>query len=330
MSKKRQTTTTTKKKEAEKSKYDSAWKNIIRKLFKDFLEFFFPDIYEAIDFTKKFDFLDNELKEIDPDSTMGDRAADVLVKVHLKEGGPAYICIIIHIEVQSQPKPGFMKRMFIYYYRGHDKMVEKDIPMISVAILADDNPNYRPNEYCFSLFGFEMRMKIPVVKILDYKLKKELREKLESTTNPMSMIVKAQLKSHEVKQADNDTKFEVTKELIRQCYKHGYSKEDTRLIMKFFAWVIPLPAAYKNRIKEVIRKIEEEFNMEYIPLWERDARNEGEKIGIEEGKKIGKEKAKIDAAKQMLKKGFDLDTIIDITGLKKADIEKLASKFKSH
>ena len=306
---KRQTTITTKKKEAEKSKYDSAWKKVIKKLFKDFLEFFFPDIYEAIDFTKKIDFLDNELKEIDPDSTMGD-------------GSMAYICIIIHIEVQSQAKPGFMKRMFIYFYRGHDKMVEKNIPMISVAILADDGPNYRPDEYCFSLFGFEIRMKIPVVKILDYKLKKELREKLENTKNPMAMIVKAQLKSHEVKQADNDTKFEVTKELIRLCYKHGYSKEDTRLIMKFFAWVIRLPVAYKNRVKEVIRKIEEEFKMEYIPLWERDARNEGKR----EGEKRGEEKGKKETAKELIKRGVDMDIIEGATGISREELEKMASK----
>lgn len=32
-----------------------------------------------------------------------------------------------------------------------------------------------------------------------------------------------------------------------------------------------------------------------------------------------------ETAKQMLKKRFDLDTIIDITGLKKTEIEKLAS-----
>jgi hypothetical protein len=305
---------TNRKKKANKSKYDSAWKKVIEKLFKDFLEFFFPDISQAIDFTKKIHFLDKELQEIAPDSNMGDRAADVLVKVHLKNGSMTYICIIIHIEVQSQAKPGFMERMFIYFYRAYDKMVEKNIPMISVAILADDNPKYRPDEYCFSLFGFEMRMKIPVVKILDYKLKKELRESLESTTNPMSMIVKAQLKSHEVKKADNDTKFEVTKELIRQCYQHGYSREDTHLVMNFFDWVIRLPESYKERLKEVIRKIEEEFKMEYIPLWEQDARKEGEKKGKEE------------TAKNLLKMGIDIDRISKATGLKKIEIEKLASK----
>jgi len=219
--------TAIRKKKAKKSKYDSAWKKVIRKLFKDFLEFFFPDMYHAIDFTKDIHFLDKELKEIDPDSNQGDRVADVLVKVHLKDGNTTYICIIIHIEVQGQPRPDFMERMFIYYYRAYDKEVENKIPMISLAILADDNENYRPNEYFFSLFGFELRMRIPIVKIIDFKLKKDLREKLETAKNPMSMVVKAQLKSHEVKLADNDKKFEVTKELIRQCYKHGYSEDDT-------------------------------------------------------------------------------------------------------
>jgi hypothetical protein len=307
------------KKKANKSKYDSAWKKVIEKLFKDFLEFFFPEIYQAIDFTKKIHFLDKELQEIAPDSNMGDRTADVLVKVHLKDGSLTYICIIIHIEVQSQPKPGFMERMFIYFYRGYDKKVEKNIPMISVAILADDNPNYRPDEYSFSLLGFEIRMKIPVVKILDYKLKRELRDKLESTTNPMAMIVQAQLKSHEVKKADNDTKFEVTKELIRQCYQHGYSKEDTHLVMNFFDWVIRLPQSYKGRLKEVIRKIEEEFKMEYIPLWERDARKEGEKRGEKRGKKEGKK----ETAKQMLLDNIPIEKVVKYTGLTEKEVRSL-------
>ncbi|MCP5103049.1 MAG: hypothetical protein GY950_06710, partial [bacterium] len=109
------------KKKAEKSKYDSAWKKVIRQLFKDFLEFFFPDIYNAIDFNKEIIFLDKELNEIDPDSNQGDRVADVLVKVHLKDGSTKYICIIIHIEVQGDPQTDLMERMFIYFYRAFDK-----------------------------------------------------------------------------------------------------------------------------------------------------------------------------------------------------------------
>lgn len=316
---------TTGKEEAEKSKYDSAWKKVIRQLFEDFLEFFFPDIYHAIDFSKKIEFLDKELKEIDPDSNVGDRIADVLVKVHLKDGSIKYIFVIIHIEVQDQPRPNFMERMFIYYYRAFDKEKDEKIPIISVAVLTDANENYRPNEYYFQLFGFELRMKIPIVKIIDYQLKDELKEKMETSDNPMSLVVKAQLKSHEVKKADDNTKFEVTKELIRQCYKHGYSRGKTKIILNFFDWVIRLPDAYKERIKEEIKKVEEEYKMEYVPIWLRDEREEGIKIGEEKGKQEGMEEKAKETAKRMIEKGFEVDIIMEITGLKKEEVEKLAT-----
>lgn len=182
------------KKEEEKSKYDSAWKKVIKQLFKDFLLFFFPEIYHAIDLSKPIIFLDHELKEIYPDSGLGDRDADVLVKVHLKDNRISYIAVYIHIEVQGQQRPDFMERIFIYLYRAFDIRKETHIPVISVAILTDDNKEYRPNEYFFSLFGFELKMRIPIIKILDYKYNQELIEKLETTDNPMAMIVKAQLK----------------------------------------------------------------------------------------------------------------------------------------
>jgi len=332
---------TSRKEEAEKSKYDSAWKKVIRQLFEDFLEFFFPGIYHAIDFSKKIEFLDKELKEIDPDSNVGDRIADVIAKVHLKDGSIKYICVIIHIEVQDQPQPNFMERMFVYYYRAFDKEKEEKIPIISVALLTDADENYRPNEYYFQLFGFELRMKIPIVKIIDYQLKKEIREKVETSGNPMSLVVKAQLKSHEIKKADDNTKFEVTKELIRQCYKHGYSREKTKIILNFFDWVIRLPDAFKERIKEEIKKVEEEFKMEYVPIWLREEREVGIKIGEEKGIKIGEEKGikigeekgkqegmeekAIETAKKMLEKGFEIDIIMELTGLEKEDIEKLAA-----
>ncbi len=50
--------------EEAKSKYDAAWKNIIRKLFEQFLAFFYPRVYAAIDFSKGVEFLDKELEAI--------------------------------------------------------------------------------------------------------------------------------------------------------------------------------------------------------------------------------------------------------------------------
>jgi flagellar biosynthesis/type III secretory pathway protein FliH len=177
-------------------------------------------------------------------------------------------------------------------------------------------------------------MKIPIIKILDYRTKPALRKKLETSTNPMVMVVKAQLKSHEVKRSDNARKFEAARELIRQCYAHGYSKETTHLMIKFFDWVIRLPEVYKGRVKEVIKETEEEYKMEYVAIWERDIERSATKRGIEKGiekglaKGLAKgllKKAKETAAR-MLEDGLPIETISKYTGLSAVDIKKMAPK----
>ncbi len=318
-----------------RNKYDSAWKKVIRELFSDFLEFFYPEIHSAIDFSKEVTFLDKELQEILGGSNLGGRVADVLVKVHLKNNETAYICIIIHIEVQGTSKKDFMERMFIYYYRSFDKEVDKKIPVISLAMLTDDNENFREDTYQFGFLGFEIKMKVPMVKILDYKLKEEYRQKLETSSNPMAMIARAQLKSLEVKGADSEKRFEVTKQLIRQCAEHGYSKEKIRSIMQFFGWAIRLPDRFRERINHEILKIQKETKMEYIPLWERDSHEEGIRIGEKRGEKRGRQKGrqegrqegrkaeKIETAKKMLNKNLPLETISECTGLSEEEIKAL-------
>ncbi|MGE5341351.1 MAG: hypothetical protein ACM3SY_07700 [Candidatus Omnitrophota bacterium] len=285
----------------ENCNYDSAWKEVLKKLFKDCLEFFFPEIHNAIDFTKEVLFLDKELNQIQPNSNQGDREADILAKVHLKDGGIKYICLIIHVEVQSQQIPNFMEKMFIYYYRSYDHEKTEKIPVISLGILTDEYENFRPDTFEFRFCGFEIKMKIPIVKILDYKLKDELRKKLETSTNPMAMVVKAQLKSLEVKRLDSESRFEVTNELIRQCIRAGYSKDTIRTLITFVEWVIRLPESYKDRILSVIKQSEEETKMEYVPIWARDIRSEGKLEGILEGELKGRD----EGLKEGLKEGRD-------------------------
>ena len=80
-------------------KYDSAWKEVIENLFEDFLAFFFPEIFEDIDFSKGYAFLNKELASIVKDNKIGKRFADELVKVFLKDGSEKWL--LIHIEVQG-------------------------------------------------------------------------------------------------------------------------------------------------------------------------------------------------------------------------------------
>jgi hypothetical protein len=311
-------------KSAKKTDYDSPLKDIIEGHFESFLELLFPDIHRDIDFSRGCRFLSKELRKITPDSKVGKRYADVLVKVYLKDGSEKYICIFIHIEVQRTRDPHFMLRVFVYYYRIFDKFWEKGSEVISLVILIDEDENYRPDEYSSGRWGFEHRLKVPVVKIIDFKNKKELRERLENTKNPMAILVRALLKSYEAKKVDNEKKYNIKFELIRQCYALGYSKDKTRSFLNFVDYLIHLPEYLEKRLSEEIIKIEEENKMPYVASWERIAKKEGERIGEKRGEKRGEIKGKLETARELVKNGVDIDIIARATGFSMEEIEKLA------
>ncbi|MCP4155168.1 MAG: hypothetical protein GY757_46010, partial [bacterium] len=127
----------------QRSDYDSAWKDIIEQHFENFLEFFFPEVHKGIDFSKGYEFLSKELRKIAPDANVGKRFADELVKVHLKNGSTGCVAIFIHIEVQGSKDDNFEERVFVYYYRIYDLKIENDAEIISLAVLTDEDKNYR-------------------------------------------------------------------------------------------------------------------------------------------------------------------------------------------
>ncbi len=98
---------------------DSPWKSLIEQYLEEFIAFFFPNIHQLIDWTKDYEFLDQEFQQIVRDSELGKRLADKLVKVW-KQNGKETI-LYIHIEVQAQSEPNFAKRMFVYHYRIFDR-----------------------------------------------------------------------------------------------------------------------------------------------------------------------------------------------------------------
>ncbi|HEY9701258.1 MAG TPA: transposase, partial [Allocoleopsis sp.] len=107
--------------------YDETWKEAINDYFPSFMEFFFPDIYQLIDWTETPISLDKELQDISKGG-LGLKSADKLYEVKLKD--KSEIWILIHIEVQSQRDTDFPKRMFIYNYRSFDSYGK---PVISLA-----------------------------------------------------------------------------------------------------------------------------------------------------------------------------------------------------
>ena len=157
--------------------YDSAWKDVVEELFKDFLELLFPDIHQDIDFSRDYEILSTELRPMLPASKAGKRQADVLIKVRLKTGEFKILWALIHTEIQGYKDKDFLLRLFISFYRLYEKNKKDDLDIISIAVLTDNDPEYRPSEFWYSQWGFKMIMQVPMVKLIDYEQKEELRMK---------------------------------------------------------------------------------------------------------------------------------------------------------
>ena len=93
-------------------------------------------------------FLETELQQIAPREQQGARAVDKLVKVRLLTGAEEWL--FIHIEIQAQADRDFPARMWAYFCGTFHKFQQR---VISLAVLADEQPGWRPDRFGYSLCG---------------------------------------------------------------------------------------------------------------------------------------------------------------------------------
>jgi hypothetical protein len=117
--------------------------------------------------------------------------ADKLFKVWRLDGEEAWV--LIHVEVQNQAEEQFGERMYVYHYRIFDRFRR---PVVSLAVLGDEQRSWRPQHFGYSLWGCSMRLEFPVVKLLDYG---DRVAELEAERNPFAAVVLAHLKTVETR-----------------------------------------------------------------------------------------------------------------------------------
>lgn len=184
--------------------------------------------------------------------------------------------------------------MFIYNYRAFD-LDHK--PVVSLAILGDENPSWRPNFYEYRLEKSWTKLEFSMVKLLDYKW-----EELSVSNNVFATIVMAHLRT---KSTTRDfTEREKWKwQLVRSLYERGLSKFDIINLFKFIDKMMTLPPNLQQNLESKINQYEEEQKVELLCVMEERGIEKGKKIGQQIGKKIGQQ---IGAKKTCRKNIIDL------------------------
>ena len=295
--------------ETNRADYDSPWKKALEAYFKECIQFFFPEMAADIDWKRGYEFLDKELHQVAKDAALGRRYGDKLARVYRKNGQEEWV--LVHAEIQGQKKDNFPKRMYTYNYRIFDFF---DREVASIAILADDNPHWKPNNFSYELWGSKAGLWFPTIKLLDYKDK---WEKLEASGNPFASVVMAHLKALETV-GDNERRYRWKLFLIKRLYKLGYDKKDVNLLFQFIDWAMSLPDKLEEGLWVEIRKLEEETRMEYV--------TSVEKIGIRKGMQQGT----MNLLSRLIASRFQVssDTVHPMfSGLTTEQIEELGERF---
>lgn len=256
------------------SEFDSPWKEVLDRFLQPCLRFFFPEVHDAIDWDRGYESLDTELQQIIREAELGPRLADKLFKVWLKNGEESWL--LVHIEVQSQAHQKFAERMFIYHYRIYDRYRR---PVVSLAVLGDDVPGWRPTRFESALLGCKLCLEFPVVKLLDW-LGRE--EELEQDASPVAAVVLAHLKTVQTR-TDLPTRKVWKMRLVRGLFERGLSAEEIRQWFRLIDWIMDLPVELEQQFRSELRQYEEESKMPYVTSVERLARAEGREEGREEG-----------------------------------------------
>ena len=291
-------------------KADTAWKLVLDRWFHEFLLFFYPNIASKINWVLPVEVLDQELLPLTTDAMVGKQLTDKLFKVHALDGQLCYI--ILHIEVQGDRETRFETRLFEYSYRLYDRY---KCPILTLAVLTDDSPHWRPNHYQAEVWGYKTHhFDFYPVKLLDYQSQ---ADQLLTADNPFAVIVSVHLSSQTTR-TQPEQRFHIKFAIFKQLLKQGWGRDAIRSFYTFMDGVMRLPEELEIQYHHSIYQLEKVKGVDYITSAER--------FGIEKGMQQGMQQGMRNAAKRMMAQGSDNSFIQLITGLSSEELADLKSE----
>ncbi len=251
--------------------------------FRECLERVHPALAGLIDRSRKVRFLDKELRALLGHSPRPRQHVDVLAEVPLKGAGLDWL--LTHLEVQCGKVLHFAQRMLFY----HAALVRRfGRPVMSLAILADPDPQWRPTELTSGIGGIGTRFEFPICKLSDFT-----DAELESDPNPVNLVILAErvLRRHRKDAvARREGKLALFRRMAAVLESKRYSQEQRLVLTRVLDWSIPLPESEERVFLEQLRQMEGDTPMTYLTTFERHARREGLEEGLGKGLEKGLEK----------------------------------------
>lgn len=261
-----------------KADYDGAWKEAFELYLPGLTHLCFPSVAALIDWDAGFDFLDKDLEEIMRDADLGKQHVDKLIKIRQREGTDQLM--LFHVEIASQDHVQLARTMYQYHHRLEDRF---GLPVLSVAVLADDVESWRPHVYQREFMGCKLRFEFPICKLLDFRAR---WEELEAHPHPAAIIVMAHLRALESRRDMNERRT-LRQQLTQLVYERGYDRKEVLEILRLLDWLLTLPKELGLAHRQWLINYEKEKAMPYVTSYEAFSREEGLQEGLKKGLQQG-------------------------------------------
>jgi hypothetical protein len=245
--------------------FDGAWKEALERYLEPFLALCFPQAHGDIDWTTPPQFLDTELQQVAPDEPQGRQHVDKLVRIFRRGGDDAWV--LVHVEVQSQRDRDFAQRMFRYHARLYDRYQRQ---VVSLAVLGDEEANWQPDRFHYGLWGCELALTFPVVKLLAFDA-----TALRDEPNIFAMVI---LLHRDAQDTRHDPQERMRRKVAhyRRVLQRGHQVDDVRALLRLMDRLLRLGSPLGQQARDAMKRVEEEFAVSYITSFEE--------IGIEQGR----------------------------------------------
>jgi hypothetical protein len=257
-----------------KDDYDTPWKAALERYFEQFLALFLPAVHAEIDWGQGCTFLDKELRKLVPEGDAGPGVVDVLVRVTLRSGDR--VAVSIHVEVQRSKQAGFGRRMLRYNLRIFDRFDADEV--VSVAVLGDEDPAWRPSSFDYGRWGSRMRLEYLTVKLIDWEDPGRWRQ-LQDSSNPFAIVVMAHLKTLRTGRSSQE-RLDSKVSLVRALVAGGHPQDDVHALLGVVDWFMALEDGLQDRFEEEVAVIEEETKGPLLTSWERRGLQQGLEQGL--------------------------------------------------
>jgi hypothetical protein len=162
-----------------------------------------------------------------------------------------------------------------------------------LAVLADEQKQWKPTSYGFSVLGCRHTLEFPVAKLTDYEDK---LDELLASDNAFGWITAAHNLTRQTKKQDQE-RYHAKLRLLRILYDRHWDKQRVINLFNVVDWLMQLPEWLNNQVWQELETIEEREKVQYITSVER--------IGMAKGIAKGIAKGRVEGESRLLKRQLE-------------------------